>query len=453
MFARRENQQHAKIAPCCIRPCASRMTRPCGGWARRDPRNHARCRSASRAFVDDVRDGDWKGATGKPMRHMVNIGIGGSDLGPRLAVRALDAFRFGPEGAFRRQCRCFRSAVQLSKHLDPAETLVRRGIQDLHDAGNAAQRAHGAALAGRASLAKRRSPSISSRVSTNAGRSSKFGIDADKCFPMWDWVGGRYSLWSAVGLSVALAHRHGKFRDDAGWRCRNGSRISGRAVRAKHAGDAGVARRLEHGISSVRARMPFCLTANACANCRAISSSLRWKATASCVTRDRRSRRLRDRARDVRRMRHRRPAQFPPMAASGQRRRAGRFHRRGHRRYAPAEPIIGRCWPIWRRKWAPWPSGSPAASSPQAPIPAAGPRTSLLLDRLDPRCFGMLLALYEHKVFVQGVLWDLNSFDQPGVELGKRVAQDLEIRGQSAMIRPAAWSRASTPNNDRPLTS
>ncbi len=169
------------------RRAGARGARPDGGLQRR------------------VRSGDWTGATGRPIRNVVNIGIGGSHLGPEMATIALAAqARPGHALPLRLERRRQRLRAR-DGGPRPGRDAVRHRLQDLHDARDADQRA-----APRATGWWRRSARMPSRqhfvaVSTNAERVAAFGIDTANMFGFWDWVGGRYSMPSAVGLAVMIA--------------------------------------------------------------------------------------------------------------------------------------------------------------------------------------------------------------------------------------------------------
>ena len=153
-----------------------------------------------RAFSESVRDGSWKGATGKPIKDVVNIGIGGSDLGPVMVCAALQHYADGPRAHFVSNVDGTDIAEKL-KAVDPETTLflvasktftTQETMTNAHTArawlvdalGDAAVADHFAAM------------------STNAEAVAAFGIDTDNMFAFWDWVGGRYSLWSAIGLPI-----------------------------------------------------------------------------------------------------------------------------------------------------------------------------------------------------------------------------------------------------------
>ena len=156
-------------------------------------------------FSNAVRSGAWKGHTRRPIRHVVNLGIGGSDLGPAMACEALRPYAVGgPDVRFVSNVDGADLAAAL-RGLDPAETLFIVCSKTF-----TTQETMANAQSARAwCLAKLKDKAAVARhfvaVSTNAGRVAEFGIGADNLFTMWDWVGGRYSLCSAVGLSLMVA--------------------------------------------------------------------------------------------------------------------------------------------------------------------------------------------------------------------------------------------------------
>ena len=158
------------------------------------------------AFAERVRSGEWLGHTGKPIRNVVNIGIGGSDLGPVMAYEALRHYSSAradvPVRVERRRDRLRRGDPRPR----PRGDAVHRLLEDVHDARDDDQRALGARVGAAPRWATRQA--IAKHfvaVSTNAEGVREFGIDTDNMFGFWDWVGGRYSMDSAIGLSTMLA--------------------------------------------------------------------------------------------------------------------------------------------------------------------------------------------------------------------------------------------------------
>ena len=235
------------------------------------------------AFTDRVRSGDWKGHTGKPIRNVVNIGIGGSDLGPVMAYEALKfysqrnlVFRFvsNVDGSD------FAEAVI---DLDPAETLFivsSKTFTTLETMTNA-HSARAWALAGfkgdESAVAKH-----FVAVSTNATEVKKFGIDTANMFGFWDWVGGRYSMDSAIGLSTMLAIGPENFECHARAASTRWTSISvplpSRAIMPVH---PGLADRLVHQLFRRADHGGVCLTSSTSSAFPPTCSSSPWKATAS----------------------------------------------------------------------------------------------------------------------------------------------------------------------------
>jgi glucose-6-phosphate isomerase len=374
------------------------------------------------SFVDDVRSGKWKGATGKPFRTVVNIGIGGSDLGPRLAAQALKPFASGLEAHFVANADAFDMQSVLQK-ADPAQTLfvvvsktfttqetllnARTARQWIVDKlGEGAVEHHFVA------------------VSVNAKEVEKFGIHPDNLFPMWDWVGGRYSLWSAVGLSVALAIGQDNFR----------KLLAGAAAMDAHFQTAPLA-----------SNMPVIMALLGIWNRNFLGCSAQAILPYS--------ERLRDFPRYLQQL---------EMESNGK-----SVTRSGDRvDYATSPVIFGECGTVGQHSFhqclhqgsdtipadfiavahddlnkpehhravltnlaaqmGALAKGQTTAAKPEDIYPGSRPSNLICLERLDPYRLGLLLALYEHKTFVEGIIWDINSFDQPGVELGKRMAKELE---------------------------
>ncbi len=189
-----------------------------------------------RDFTDRLRDGDWKGHTGKRITDVVNIGIGGSDLGPVMVTEALRPYwQAGPARALRLERRRHAHRRDRSRRVDPETHAVHRGVEDVHHAGDADQRAV-RARAG-CSTSRRTTTSAVAKhfvaLSTNAKEVAAFGIDTANMFEFWDWVGGRYSLWTAIGLSIACVIGMDHFEELLDRRPRDGRALPHRAARAR----------------------------------------------------------------------------------------------------------------------------------------------------------------------------------------------------------------------------
>ena len=400
-------------------------------------------RAAMRAFAQSVRSGARRSATGKPFRAIVHIGIGGSDLGPRLIWEALRPLAPDIEIRFAANVDPAELALALAG-LDPAETMVvtvSKTFTTLETLTNAE--------AARAWLRAALGPASDSHlvaVSAAPDKAEAFGVPADQVFGFWDWVGGRYSIWSAVGLSCAVALGFNVFE-----RFLAGARAMDRHfVEAPLPTNAPVMLALAHifnrnGLSRpIRAVVPYAQRLRLFA---AFLQQLEMESNGKRVTSEGGP------------ITHPTAASvFGDAGTNGQHAFFQLLHqgadvvpldilavREGSEgdpaaqrkllanAVAQAEALmVGRSEADVRAELiAAGRSASEIdALAPQRTFPGDRPSSFLLLDRLDPERLGALIALYEHKTFVEGVLWGINSFDQWGVELGKtlaaRVLSDLE---------------------------
>ena len=155
-------------------------------------------------FSDAVRSGEAKGATGKKITDVVNIGIGGSDLGPVMATLALAPWHDGPRVHFVSNIDGAHMHDTL-KGLDRRDDAVHRRVEDLHHRRDDDQRRDGAAVGHGRSSARAPSPTISRRCRLRSTTWRSSASRGDRVFGFWDWVGGRYSLWGAIGLPIMIA--------------------------------------------------------------------------------------------------------------------------------------------------------------------------------------------------------------------------------------------------------
>ena len=404
------------------------------------------------AFSARVRSGEWTGHTGQRIRTVINIGIGGSDLGPAMAYRALHAFKH-PDI----ECR-FVSNVdgadifQNVDGLDPATTMfvvsskTFTTIETLTNAGTARDWLL-AGLGGDPSAIAKHFVA----VSTNAEKVAAFGIDTDNMFGFWDWVGGRYSVDSAIGLSLMIAIGSDAFADFLGGfhaidqHFRTAPLAENVPVLMGMIGvwNSNVLGAQSHGV------MPY---AHELSRFSAYLQQLDMESNGKGVHRD----------------------GTPVMIDSGAivwgepgTNGQHAFYQLLHQgtRLVPVD-MIGFADPnhpyrehhdlLMANLFAQTEAlafGKTAADAEREGIPAAQvphrtftgnrPTTTILAQRLTPRILGELIALYEHKVFVQGCVWDVNSFDQWGVELGKALANRItpELTGTDS---PAAEHDSST---------
>ena len=375
-------------------------------------------------FCERVRDGRWTGASGKRIRNIVNIGIGGSDLGPVMACEALRHYaRRDLELRFVSNVdpADFREAV---RDLDPAQTLfivcsktftTQETLANAHAARQWCVGALGEAAVARHFVA----------VSTNAGGVREFGIDPDNMFGFWDWVGGRYSMDSAIGLSTMLAIGPEQFR----------AMLDGFHAMDVHFRTAPMARNLPVllGLVAVwntnflgattQAILPY---ADYLKRFPAYLQQLAMESNGKSVTAG-------GEAIDYATC----PVYWGEPGTNGQH----SFYQLLHQgtRLVPCD-FIGFCRPLgddsaqhdllMANLFAQGEALAFGRQDPDLPpwrrFEGNRPSSTLLADRLDPATLGALVALYEHSVFVQGTIWGIDSFDQWGVELGKQLAKTTE---------------------------
>jgi glucose-6-phosphate isomerase len=382
-------------------------------------------RSAMRGFAEAVRGGGKRGCTGKPFRAIVHIGIGGSDLGPRLIWEALRPLDPQIELRFAANVDPAELAQALTG-LDPAETMVftvSKTFTTLETLTNAqAARAWLRASLGAAS------DSHLVAISAAPDKAQAFGVPADQVFGFWDWVGGRYSIWSAVGLSCAVALGY-----DAFARLQAGAAALDEHFRtAPLAANAPVLLALAHvfnrnGLSRpIRAVVPYAQRLRLFA---AFLQQLEMESNGKRVTAGGQP------------VAHATAASvFGDAGTNGQHAFFQLLHQgtdiipvdivavRQGSEGDPAAQVKLLANAVAQAEALM--VGRPPAETPDAQraFPGDRPSSFLLLDRLDPERLGALIALYEHKTFVEGVLWGINSFDQWGVELGKTLA--LRVLGE-----------------------
>jgi glucose-6-phosphate isomerase len=387
------------------------------------------------AFATRVRSGAWTGFTGRRIRTIVNIGIGGSDLGPAMAY---DALRHYSQRDL--ACRFVSNVdgadfVESTRDLDPAETLfvvASKTFTTLETLTNA----HTArAWLLRALGDERAVAQHFVAVSTNAAEVRKFGIDTDNMFPFWDWVGGRYSMWSAIGLSLMLAIGPQPFR----------SMLDGAHELDRHFRTAPFDRNLPVLLALVGlwyddffgaatyAVLPY---SQYLARLPAYLQQLDMESNGKSVD-------LEGRAVDYQTG----PVEWGAAGTNGQH----AFYQLLHQgtKLVPAD-FIGFCQPLDEvgdhhtllaaNLFAQTEALAFGRSAPDPARSFAGnrPTNTILADRLTPATLGALVALYEHKVFVQGAVWGINSFDQWGVELGKVLATRIVPELAAAAEPPLA---------------
>jgi glucose-6-phosphate isomerase len=390
-------------------------------------------------FADRVRSGEWTGHTGRRIRNVVNIGIGGSDLGPAMAYEALRPFT-ARELTFR-----FVSNVdgadlhEAVRDLDPAETLfivASKTFTTIETITNATS-ARSWLLAGLGGEDKAVAKHFVA-LSTNAEKVTDFGIDPDNMFEFWDWVGGRYSYDSAIGLSLMIAIGPERFREML-----DGFRTVDEHFRTAPAeanaplilGLLGIWYGNLFGAES-HAVLPY--------------SHYLSKFTAYLQQLD-----MESNGKSVDREGHRvgwetGPVVWGTPGTNGQHAYYQLIHQ--GTRLIPAD-LIGFARPVaelseelkaqhdllmanliaqgqalafGKTADEVRAEGVPEEQVPHRTFLGNHPTTTILAPELTPSVLGQLVALYEHKVFVQGAIWNIDSFDQWGVELGKVLAKRVE---------------------------
>jgi glucose-6-phosphate isomerase len=392
-------------------------------------------------FAEQVRRGSWKGHTGKRIRHVISIGIGGSDLGPVMAYEALRhyserdmTFRFvsNVDGT---------DFVEATRDIDAAETLfiicsktftTQETLTNAHAAREWCLRGLGGADAEKGGAIAKHFVA----VSTNAEGVSKFGIDTDHMYGFWDWVGGRYSMDSAIGLSTMLAIGAESFR----------AMLAGFHAMDEHFRSTPMEKNLPALMGLLGVWNTNFLNAATVAVLPYEQYLKRFPAYLQQLTMESNGKHVTLEGAHVNYETG--PIYWGEPGTNGQH----SFYQLIHQgtRLIPCD-FIGFCRTLnpladehghdqhdllianliaqsealafGKTADEVKAEGTAEALVPQRVFEGNRPSTTILAERLDPYTLGTLVALYEHSVFVQGVIWDIDSFDQWGVELGKALAK------------------------------
>jgi glucose-6-phosphate isomerase len=404
------------------------------------------------AFAERVRSGRWTGHTGKTIRNVVNIGIGGSDLGPVMAYEALR--HYSPRNLTFRFVSNVDATdfVESTRDLDPAETLfivsskTFTTLETMTNA-NSARAWSVAALGSDAAVAKH-----FVAVSTNTERVRAFGIDAENMFGFWDWVGGRYSMDSAIGLSTMLAIGTDGFREMLG----------GFHAMDEHFRTTPLAENLPVLVGMLAVWYADFFGAQTVAvlpydqylkRFPAYLQQLTMESNGKSVTLDGSAVDYQTGA-----------IYWGEPGTNGQH----SFYQLIHQgtRLIPCD-FIGFCRGLnplgdhhdllmanvfaqsealafGKTAEEVRAEGTPDWLVPHRTFPGNRPSSTILADQLTPRILGTLVALYEHSTFVQGVIWDIDSFDQWGVELGKVLAQRIVPELSAPVEAPLAHDSSTS---------
>ena len=388
-----------------------------------------------RSFSDAVREGRWLGYTGKPIRTIINIGIGGSDLGPQMACIALAPwsqknlslhFVSNVDG---------RHVADSLENADPETTLIvvaSKTFTTMETLTNA--------RTAREWMLNHGCPEDQIRqhfvaLSTNVKAATAFGIAAENVFPFWNWAGGRYSMWSAIGLSIALYVGADRFEE----------MLAGAHEMDLHFAQAPLEQNLPVLMALIGVWNINFLGLQALSiapyhqrmtRLPAYLQQLEMESNGKSVTRE--GNRV-----DYTTS----PILFGEAGTNGQHAYFQLLHQGatiiptdfivvaeddaglpGHN-----QALLANCFA--QSKAMAWGKSIDEVRAELGDLPEKmlaprvfegnRPTSTVLLDSLTPRSLGALIALYEHKVFVQSMIWDINAFDQWGVELGKSLAQQL----------------------------
>ncbi len=386
------------------------------------------------AFAERVRSGEWTGHTGRPIRNVVNVGIGGSDLGPTMAYEALRHYS-DREMTFRFVSNVDATDfVESTRDLDPAETLFAissKTFATLETMTNA-RTAREWALAGlggdEAAVAKH-----FVAVSTNAEGVAEFGIDTENMFGFWDWVGGRYSMDSAIGLSTMLAIGPARFAE----------MLAGFHAMDEHFREAPVAANLPMLLGLLSVWYGNFFGVETCAVLPYDQYLHRFPAYLQQLTMESNGKHA---TLAGARVEYDTGAIFWGEPGTNGQHSFYQLLHQGTRLvpcdfigfmhsnnplsdhhdllisnvFAQAEALaFGRTAEQVRAE------GAPEELVPHRTMEGNRPSNTILAERLDPRTLGSLVALYEHSTLVQGAVWGIDSFDQWGVELGKALAKRI----------------------------
>ena len=401
------------------------------------------------SFSDRIRSGEWKGHTGRPIRNVINIGIGGSDLGPVMAYEALRYYS-RREMSFR-----FVSNVdgtdfaEATRDLDPAETLFivsSKTFTTLETMTNA-RTAREWLLAGlggdESAVAKH-----FAAVSTNAEGVAEFGIDTDNMFGFWDWVGGRYSMDSAIGLSTMIAIGPERFRE----------MLAGFHAVDEHFREAPTGENLPALMGLLGVWYGDLFGAQTVAVLPYEQYLKRFPAYLQQLTMESNGKHVTLEGE---------PVDYETGAVYwGEPGTNGQhsFYQLIHQGtklipcdligfYESLNPLgdhhdlllsnvfaQGEALAFGRTPDDVRAEGTPEWLVPHRVFEGNRPTSTILARRLDPRTLGSLVALYEHSVFTQGTIWGIDSFDQWGVELGKVLAKRIipELQGDSELAHDSS---------------
>ena len=398
------------------------------------------------AFSDQVRGGTWKGHTGKRIKNIVNIGIGGSDLGPVMAYEALKHYS-QRDLTIRFVANVDASDfVEATQDLDPAETLFIISSKTF----GTIETMTNAHTARAWTLAKLKDPAAVAKhfvaVSTNAEAVTKFGIDSANMFGFWDWVGGRYSMDSAIGLSTMLAIGPQGFKEMLG----------GFHAMDEHFRTAPLAQNMPVIMALLTLWYSDFFAAQTVAILPYEQYLKRFPAYLQQLAMESNGKQTTLDGEPV--DYDTSPIYWGEPGTNGQHSFYQLIHQGTH--LIPCDFIVfnqplqnlgshhellmanvlaqAEALAFGKTRAEVEAEGTKPWLAPHRSFAGNRPSSLLLIDRLTPAALGKLVALYEHSVFAQGVIWNIGSFDQWGVELGKVLAQRIAVELSAKTDQPLA---------------
>ncbi|PZQ45383.1 MAG: glucose-6-phosphate isomerase [Micavibrio aeruginosavorus] len=386
-------------------------------------------------FSDDVRSGAWKGHTGKALRHIVNIGIGGSDLGPYMVCEALKPYTPAHIDMHFVSNVDGTHLAETLKSINPEETLFIVASKTF-----TTQETMANAVAAKKWLVEKLGDEKAvakhfCALSTNTDAVAKFGIDDANMFPFKEWVGGRYSLWSAIGLSICFAVGFDNFE----------KLLAGGRAADEHFKSSpleknipvlmallGIWYRNFWDFGSI-AVLPYDQYLHRFA---AFLQQMDMESNGKNV--DREGSKITDYKTG--------PVLFGEPGTNGQHAFYQLIHqgvdiipcdfiapKKSHNAVANQHTLLLNNMLAQSQALMQGRTLEEAGNNQARVFPGNRPNNVFVFDTLDPYSLGFLIALYEHKVFTQGIIWNINSFDQYGVELGKELANNIE-KGQTGTL-------------------
>ena len=372
-----------------------------------------------KAFVNAIHSGEHRGWTGKNIDTFVNIGIGGSDLGPKMVVDALASFRQGETRSFFISNIDHQQVAELQQQVNPETTLFivsSKSFSTLETFTNAASLQQWMKQAGCTEINKH-----FVAISSNVDAAVEFGIDPDNIFSIWDWVGGRFSLWSATGLPIALALGFDHFR----------KLLDGAAAMDRHFKDS----TLTDNIPVILGLLDFWYNNFFEAETHAFvpyDESLKLLPeflSQLFMESNGKSADIDDHMVNYQTM----PITWGSTGTNAQHAFFQLLHQ-GTKLVpvdflAPLQKTGDKAHHAWLLANCIAQSQAlmqgEETNTPHNYFPGNKPSNTIFYESLTPDALGALLAMFEHRTYVQGILWNINSFDQWGVELGKKLAKNV----------------------------